>query len=306
MAIFLSLLYEKYFDGPNLIGLTTANGNTNEDNVCINNEKILKVAERQDVPIYRGAKVSLVTTPEAGDYYGKDGLGDSGDVYTDLVPAQIDSAVNALIDLSKKYEGSLSVITIGPLTNVALAIKYDSDFLNRLAHLYIGAGHIHNDIFPQPEFNAQMDVEAYRIIVQNANPNKVTVFPFSQTLTYCNFSKEWRENELGAINTNIIKAQNKFERVSLMGQTSWPALDPATVAMFVKPDLVDEYKYSKNNIVTCGDKRGIVTNEFVDKHEANVRIIYSVKTEEYKQFLLDVFSSNILEDRGVVETTMIN
>ncbi|XP_037300513.1 uncharacterized protein C1683.06c isoform X1 [Manduca sexta] len=290
MAIFLSLLYEKYYDGPLLVGLTTANGNTNEDNVCFNNQRILKIAGRDDIPIYRGAKSSLVSTPEAGDYYGIDGLGDSGNTFPYLVPARTDSAVNALIELSKKYEGRLTVITIGTLTNVAVAIKYDPDFLNRLAHLYVGAGHIHSEQNPEPEFNAHMDVEAYRIVAQNAKPEKVTIFPFSQTQVYCNFSRDWRENVLGAIDTDIIRHQNKFEQVSLKRSDRWQALDPATVTMFLRPDLVKEYKYSKNDIIVCGDKRGINTNTFVDKEEANVRIIYSVKTEEYQEFLLDVFS----------------
>lgn len=290
MAIFLALLYEKHFNGPKLIGLTTGLGNTNEDNVYINNQRILKVAKRQDVPIYRGSKTSLVTTPETSAYYGKDGLGDSGEVLTDLVPAKEQGAVSALIELSKTYEGQLTVITLGALTNVAMAIKLDPNFLNRLAQLVIGAGHIYGEDIPDVEFNAEMDVEAYHVVVQHATPDKVTVFPFSQTMRYLNFSRTWREEVLGAINTDIMKAQNLYEKVSLTRSDRWQALDPATVALAVKPDLVDEYKYSKNDIILCGEKRGINTNTFVEKENANVRIAYSVKTEVYRQFLLDLFA----------------
>ncbi|CAH0600228.1 unnamed protein product [Chrysodeixis includens] len=297
MAIFLSLLYEKHFDGPELLALTTGNGNTIEDNVCINNQRILKVAKRQDVPIYRGSKASLVNTPAVTDYYGKDGLGDTGDEYPDLVPARPEHAVSALLDYSKKYEGNLTVITIGTLTNVALAIRLDPDFLSRLTHLYVGAGHIHSETSPGPEFNAQMDVEAYHVMAQNATPDKVTLFPFSQAKQYLNFSKEWRNDVLGSIDTEIIKAQNKFERVSMTKEERWQALDPAVIALFLKPELVQEYKYSKNDITLCGDNRGINTNEFVEKDKANVRIAYSVKAEEYKQFLLDVFKSELKDSR---------
>ncbi|KAJ8735046.1 hypothetical protein PYW08_014296 [Mythimna loreyi] len=294
MAIFLALLYEKYFDGPKLLALTTGNGNTNEDNVYYNNQRILKVAERQDVPIYRGSKESLVTTLLVDDnYYGEDGLGDTDDIYTDLVPAKTEKAVNALIDYSKTYEGDLIIITIGTLTNVALAIKLDPEFLSRLDHLYIGAGHIHNDENPSPEFNADVDVEAYHVVVQNASPDKVTVIPFSQVKQYLNIDKDWRLNQLGAIDTDIIKAQNKFERVVLEAEPTWQALDPAVVSLFLRPDLVEEYQYSKNDIIICGDQRGINTNTFVEKDEANVRIAYSIKMEEYKTFLLNVFGAEI-------------
>ncbi|XP_039765605.1 probable uridine nucleosidase 2 isoform X2 [Pararge aegeria] len=290
MAIFLALLYEKHYNGSKLIGLTTGNGNTNEDNVCRNNQRILKVAKRQDVPIYRGCKESMVITPEAGDYYGKDGLGDSDEVVTGLVDAKELGAVTALIELSKTYEGQLNVITLGTLTNVAMALNLDPNFLNRLSQLYIGAGHIHDEATPDPEFNAQMDVESYHVVMKHATPDKVTVFPFSQTMRYLNFSREWRENVLGAIDTDIVKAQNRYEKVSLQRGDRWQALDPATVAIALNPELVEEYRYSKNDITLCGSQRGINTNEFVNKEDANVRIAYSVKTEKYRQFLLDIFA----------------
>lgn len=46
-----------------------------------------------------------MTTPSVTDYYGKDGLGDTGETFPDLVPAKNENAVTALIDYSKTYEG---------------------------------------------------------------------------------------------------------------------------------------------------------------------------------------------------------
>ncbi|KAL0849839.1 hypothetical protein ABMA28_011777 [Loxostege sticticalis] len=292
MAIFLALLYEKHYNGPQLVGLTTANGNTPENNVYYNNQRILRIANRQDVPIYRGSKSSLVTTPDAGAWFGEDGLGDSGFSFDDLTPAQDKTAVAALIELSKTHKGDLTVITIGTLTNVALAIKTDPEFLDRLEHLYVAAGHIHDQEFKEAEFNAHMDVEAYHIVAKSANPDKVTFFPFSQVMTHLNISRSWREEVLGTIDTDIIRAMNKFESVSLPKSDQWDALDPAAIAVAVNPSLVSEYRYSKHGIHLCGDTRGITTNSFVDKTEANARIVYSVNQEEYKKLLLDLFSKN--------------
>lgn len=52
-----------------------------------------------------------------------------------------------------------------------------------------------------------------------------------------------------------MKAQNKYEKVSLQRGDRWQALDPATLAIALKPDLVDEYKYAKNDITLCGKYR---------------------------------------------------
>ncbi|XP_022112309.2 probable uridine nucleosidase 2 isoform X2 [Pieris rapae] len=293
MAIFLALLNEKHYDGPKLVGLTTGNGNTNENNVYVNNQRILKVAKRQDVPIFRGSTSSLVTTPYAGDYFGLDGLGDLDEVHTDLVPSAKQAAVVALIELSKTHKGQLTVITLGALTNIALAITLDPNFLGRIKHLYVGAGHIHNDEVPDAEFNAHMDVEAYHIVAKHATPEKVTILPFSQVMTHLNLSRQWREEVFGVIDSDIVRTQNLYERITLPKSDRWQSLDPAVVALVVRPELVEEYKYAKNDIVLCGDKRGQNTNTFVEKDDANVRVIYSIKMEEYKQFLIDLFSSDV-------------
>lgn len=57
---------------------------------------------------------------------------------------------------------------------------------------------------------------------------------------------------LGAIDTDIMKAQNNFERVSLAMSDRWQSLDPAMVAMVINPNLIEEYRYAKNDIILCG------------------------------------------------------
>ncbi|KAJ2943961.1 hypothetical protein O0L34_g8284 [Tuta absoluta] len=297
IAILMALLYEKHFDGPEVIGLTTGNGNTNEDNVCINNQRILKIANRQDIPIYRGAKAALITSPPTNAYYGEDGLGNTIEEEGEregLAPAHNMTAIEALIQLSKKHENELTLVTIGTLTNVALALRIDPEFIGRLKHLYIGAGHIHDENLNAPEFNALMDVEAYHITVQHANPDKVTVFPFSTTKHTLNLTQEWRQKVLGAIDTNIVKAINRYERVAMNKSHLWQSLDPSVIAVVLNPDLVKDFKYSKNDIVINGEKRGMTTHTLVEeKSEANVRLVHHVKIEEYKQFLLEVFSAEL-------------
>ncbi|KAM3960167.1 uncharacterized protein ACR2FA_005798 [Aphomia sociella] len=292
MALFLALLNEKHFNGPKLIALTTVNGNTKEENVYLNNQKILKIANRQDIPIYRGSQTSLVNTPDGGNYFGFDGLGDIGEEYSGLLPAKDKNAAIALIELSKKHKDELTVITIGTVTNVALAIKLDPGFLGRISHLYVGAGHIYSDENSNAQFNVVMDVEAYHVITQTASPDRVTFLPSSQVNKHLNLTTAWRQEVLGAIDTDIIRALNKYEEMILNTSKTWKVLDPTTVAVVIKPDLVEEYQYSKNEVILCGDKRGITTNKLVSKEEANARIIYSIKAEEFKKFLLDVFSAD--------------
>lgn len=65
--------------------------------------------------------------------------------------------------------------------------------------------------------------------------------------------QSWRQDVLGSINNDIVKALNKYEKVTLKRNERWMELDPAVVALAVKPDLVKEYKYSNNDIIRNGE-----------------------------------------------------
>lgn len=293
MAIFMALLAERHHKGPKVIALTTTHGNVNEDQAFINSQRILNIAGRSDVSIYRGSNRSIIKDMPSDHYFGKDGLGDMENVDFNAIPAQNIHAAVALVHLSKIYKGDLVIVSIGAITNLALAIRLDPDFLGRLKHLYLGAGHLHSKTFPKPEFNAEQDAEAYYIAVQDSKPDLVTVIPFSQTIVSMNVTKEWRVEVLGDINTRIIQALNDFESVSMSKITNgiWSLLDPVVMAAYLDNNIVKEYKYSNNGIILCGKERGVTTNEFVSKEKANVRLLYSAKEDAYKNLLLKLFST---------------
>ncbi|CAH2099529.1 unnamed protein product [Euphydryas editha] len=294
MAIFMALLNEKYYNGPQVIALTTTYGNVGEEQAFNNTQRILTVADRRDVPIYRGSAKALIRDYETDYFFGYDGLGDNITDTFEPIPAQKDPAVIGLIELSKKYSGDLVIIALGALTNIALAMRTDPNFLSRLSHLYVAAGHIYGENFKEAEFNAYMDVESYYIVAQDSKPDKVTIIPFSQIRTYQSISNEWRVDVLGSIDTRIMQAQNQFEQKSLPVVRYWSLLDPAAMAIVINENLiVEEYRYSNNSIIICGDQRGINTNNFTTKNEANVRAIYKVRKEPYKQMLYDLFSAEL-------------
>ncbi|KAL0895386.1 hypothetical protein ABMA27_011519 [Loxostege sticticalis] len=292
MAIFLALLEEKYFDGPQVVGLTTVNGNVNETQAFINTQKILGVAERWDVPIYRGSREALVLDYPSDYYFGLDGLGDLEGHNVDYKPIKAERLVAALalIELSKKYKGELIIVAIAPLTNIALAIKLDPGFISRLKQLYVGAGNVYEENSQEAEFNALLDVEAYHIVAQYSVSDKVTVVPFNKMKQSLNITKEWRIQELGAINTKIMKAQNEFERVSLPQSKLWQLLDPMVMGV-ARSSMVEITRLTNNSIILCGPRRGINTNDFMTD-SGNMELIYSASEDKYKEYLLKIFSAD--------------
>ncbi|CAH2069002.1 unnamed protein product, partial [Iphiclides podalirius] len=294
MAIFMALLYEKYFHGFPVIALTTTHGNVNETQVFINTQKFLGIANRKDVSIYRGCQYPLIKNIPSDYYFGVDGLGDSDSEFLDYEPieAKPEHAAVALVELSKKFEGELIVVALGALTNIALAVKLDPDFINRLSQLYVAAGNVHDEEYNEPEFNAIMDVESYYVVLNNSRADLVTVIPFSQALKSHNVHRDWRMFTLGSIQTEIMRALNVFEQKSILMSEEWCLLDPIAMAI-----VLDEYHIAKetrrvhNSIDIC-EQRGMNINDFTT-NETNARLIYKITEEPYKKLLLDIFSADL-------------
>ncbi|KAI7808990.1 inosine-uridine preferring nucleoside hydrolase [Triplophysa rosa] len=152
-----------------ILGITCVHGNTEVDNVCKNVLRILKVCKRLEIPVFRGAVKSLLgQTSSAGEFHGKDGLGDAPDPNApglDLIQAE--GAVSAMIRIVNENPGEVSLVATAPLTNLALAVKLDPSIGQKLKGLYIMGGNTdsHGNTTMCGEFNFATDPEAAYIVL---------------------------------------------------------------------------------------------------------------------------------------------
>jgi len=151
-----------------IVGLTIAAGNVGLAHTTSNALKLCEVVGRGDVPVYRGSAAPLLhAAPDAAYVHGNDGFGDIG--YAPAARAPEDEhAVQAILRLSHEYAGRLSLIALGPLTNIALALKLDPTLPTRVARFVTMAGAVtgHGNITPAAEFNVYFDPEAARIVFE--------------------------------------------------------------------------------------------------------------------------------------------
>ncbi|XP_045515020.1 probable uridine nucleosidase 2 [Pieris brassicae] len=292
MAIFMALLNEKYFNGPNVVAITTVHGNVDEPQVFNNTQRILSIADRRDIPIYRGSKTALIKSAPSDFYFGRDGLGDNETTVFKPIEAQTDVAAIALIKLSQKYRDALTIVTLGPLTNLALAMKLDPEIISRISQTYVAASYIKSQGLNKIEFNIKMDVEAYYIMIENGKADKITIIPSTQVKQYLNLGKAWRRDVLGTINTDIVRSLNTFERISMALTEDWMPLDPSAMAIVLEPSLVLEKKLTNTSVFLCGKLRGRTTFNFKSKYP-NARVIISAEKNVYQHFLIKIFSANI-------------
>ena len=119
--------------------ITTVNGNVNLNHTTANALKILDVADK-NIPVYRGCDRPLVNRPANADFvHGADGLGDC-DIPTSRKQVQSEHAVHALTRLANENPSEFTLVAIGPLTNVAVALSIDPDLPKKYKQLVIMGG----------------------------------------------------------------------------------------------------------------------------------------------------------------------
>jgi purine nucleosidase len=153
-------------DAIDLRGITTVGGNVGIDAVTANALAILDLAGRSDVPVYKGADRSLGRErPRKSLAHGEDGLGGFRPaVNPAIVPAPI-GAVAYLTGQVRNEPGVITIVAIGPLTNIAAAVQEDPDFaLNAKNLVLMGGAEGTGNVTPSAEFNFWHDPEAADIV----------------------------------------------------------------------------------------------------------------------------------------------
>ena len=124
-----------------------------------------------DIPVYQGAAKPLTRRLTIADWFhGKDGLGDHG-YPPPRRSAENQHAVEAIISLARSNPG-LTLVTLGPLTNIALALAQDTDFAQNVGRCVImgGAPCCEGNVTPAAEYNMWVDPEAARMVFRSGLP----------------------------------------------------------------------------------------------------------------------------------------
>jgi purine nucleosidase len=149
-------------------GLTIAAGNVGLRQTVANALKLCEVAGRGDVPVFPGCDRPLLhAAPDAAYVHGNDGFGDTA--YTPATrAAATEHAVQAILRLSHEHAGRLLLVMLGPLTNLALALRLDPTLPERIGRLVVMGGAVtaHGNITPSAEFNVYFDPEAAKIVFE--------------------------------------------------------------------------------------------------------------------------------------------
>jgi len=153
-----------------VLGLTTVAGNVGLEQATRNALYTAEVAG-SDVPVFPGAAAPLTRRHEdAHWFHGRDGFGDRG-YPPPRREAEREHAVDALLRLAHQNPG-LTLVTLGPLTNIALALARDQNFAKNIGRCVVmgGAPCCEGNVTPAAEYNIWVDPEAARQVFLSPLP----------------------------------------------------------------------------------------------------------------------------------------
>lgn len=154
-----------------VLAITCVSGNTEVDHVCQNVLRVLTICNHLEIPVFRGCTKALVDHGKnAKFYHGVDGLGDvQGLPEVDMTLIKTEHASCAMTRIVGENKDNVTLVAIGPLTNVAVALRLNPDFGKQLKKCVImggnteGQGNIEDG--SAAEFNFHFDPEAAYMVL---------------------------------------------------------------------------------------------------------------------------------------------
>ncbi|MDX1690431.1 MAG: nucleoside hydrolase [Acidimicrobiia bacterium] len=239
VAILLALASPEDLD---VVAITAVAGNVPLDRSESNARRIVELAGRTDVPVYRGMARPLVResgTAEA--VHGSTGL-DGADLPPPTMPLTPGHGVDAIVDILRSRDpGTVTLCPLGPLTDVAAAMTRAPDVVGRIREIVLmGGGFFEGGNWtPAAEFNIWVDPHAADVVFRSGVP--ITMVPID--VTHKALIEPRHLDRLRALGTPVGDAVagmldffNRYD-MARYGTVGAPLHDPCVIAWLLEPDL---------------------------------------------------------------------
>lgn len=287
MAIMLAVK-SGYFD---IKAITTVCGNSTIQNTTKNARYVLDLLGRNDLQIFSGASKPLKRSLIQAVVHGKTGL---DGIKVSNNQELSGNAVDKILSLIKKNPNEITLVALGPLTNIARAILKDAMTMSRLQGIVIMGGAIRapGNKNRVAEFNIFVDPEAADIVFNFPIPK--TIVP----LDACNHVQlsldDFKKIKNKKLRLEIVKMSKPYIRNIAKDEGIEAAMmyDPLTVYYLINPKSAKTYMCNVA-IETKGElTRGMTVADFRKKpeHENNTRIVEFIPLDVFKKDFIGILS----------------
>ncbi len=228
-----------------VIGITTVGGNVPLKLTSENALKVIELAGQPDVPVYAGCPGPIVKKLKTAEYvHGPTGM-DGADLPTPTTPLQAEHGVNYLVrTLMDAPEGEITVCTLGPMTNLAMAMTMEPRIIPRIREVVLmGGGFFQGgNATPAAEFNIFVDPHAAHIVFESGAP--VTMCPIDCTYT-AEMTVEWLDTLRATGKRAAIEAANMADFYRQYGgfkfkTSARPIHDACVTGYLLAPEIYEQ------------------------------------------------------------------
>ncbi|MPQ42224.1 nucleoside hydrolase [Clostridium tarantellae] len=294
LALILALKSEEL----DVVGITTVSGNVDSIQGAKNVLKVLKLMGRLDIPVYIGEFNPIVKKlVTAQDTHGIDGLGETfySEVYNELLnEGAVDFILNSLNNIK-----DLSIIALGPLTNLYKALKKDYVIFNKVEEVVSMGGTYksHGNCSPVAEFNYWVDPHAAgEFIKKFKKPFTMVGLDVTREIVLTPNLIELIKQFNTSIGNFIVDITKFYVDFHWNQERTLGCVinDPLAVEYFINKSICngfDSYVDIVNEGIAVGQT--IVDKEKFYNKTPNCKILYEVDAQQFmKSFLKKIFSNN--------------
>ena len=275
-----------------VLAITAVAGNVPLRLTEYNARRVVRLAGRDDVPVFAGCDRPLLRTLETAEYvHGKTGL-DGAELAEPGFPLTPGHAVDAIIDLvMARPAGAVTLCPIGPLTNIAMALRKEPRLAGHLRQIVLMGGSIElGNVTPAAEFNIFVDPHAADIVFRSGVP----LVMFGLDVTHKALVTEPHLRRIEALGTPVAKAAaglldfyNRFDR-ERYGKPGGPLHDPCVIAWLLDPTLFMG-KACPVEIVREGPSAGRTLVDWwnMHKHPANATVMRDIDAGRFFDLLIE-------------------
>jgi len=276
-----------------LDAVTVVHGNCSVEQGVVNALSVLELAGADHVPVYQGFGRPLVQpcllAPET---HGTKGLG-----YADLRPPQgtpsAQHAMDFLIEAIMASPGEITLVAIGPLTNVAMAVRREPRLVDAVRDVIIMGGAIRHggNATPLAEFNTYVDPHAAHIVFHSGLP--ITLVPLDVTYQ-CILTADHVQRLLraGAPIAQFIADATRFYMAyhdDYQRIAGCIINDPLALALTFAPHLVDVEEHYVDVDISGGVSMGKTFADFfaMERKPPNARVALDVRARDFLELFLE-------------------
>ncbi|MEN9542688.1 MAG: hypothetical protein RJB54_16 [Actinomycetota bacterium] len=276
-----------------LMAITVTHGNTSQEKCLSNALRLVELLGITQVPVARGAQEPLVKELSvAEETHGDGGLGYAVLPEPKVKPIQ-ESAHDLIIRLVNENPNQITLLCVGPMTNIALALLKQPQIAKKIKRIVAMGGSIYypGNSTPQSEYNVFCDPESYEIVV-NAGID-FTLVPLDVTYQCLLTTQHIEQITLARPEIkNFIKESTRFYiefHAEYQGIQGCAINDPLAAAILIDPTLVENRDYFLSVDLSGGPSKAktIADHYGALKKAPNAKVSMTVEVDRFMQLFIE-------------------